>query len=142
MLLAKAPARPEKAFAALDEHASGFDFAPNRFGSAFPATTQQPRYAGFNVVRFDPTTPKHEVFATNKTPGPASQSRGGRRVRAPGPPRRHPEGALPCAGYGGPLADHPSGGGPPLRRSYSSSTAPVSASMATLRRPSVNLNRP
>lgn len=106
-LLARPPAKTvEKAFASLGDHvaAVGFDFAPSgfghegqafiaRWGTAFPATSQRPALAGFDVVRLDPRTRKLEVFARNIKPGPASLTGGGGFER-PVAARFGPDGAL------------------------------------------------
>jgi glucose/arabinose dehydrogenase len=112
MLLAKAPARPEKAFAALGQHvaAAGFDFAPEAFGfggqafiaqwgTAFPATNQSPAIVGFDVVRLDPRTRKTEVFARNVKAGPASLTGSGGFER-PAVVRFGPDGALYVLDWG------------------------------------------
>jgi glucose/arabinose dehydrogenase len=111
-LLAKVPARPEKAFFAFEQHpaASGFDFAPASFGfggqafvaqwgSGFPATAQDPSLRGFNVLRVDLHTRKSEVFARNKQQGPASLgSLGG--FERPVVARFGPDGALYVLDWG------------------------------------------
>ncbi|HWI64984.1 MAG TPA: PQQ-dependent sugar dehydrogenase [Symbiobacteriaceae bacterium] len=111
-LLQKPPAKPEKAFLALDQHvaASGFDFAPAGFGyegqafiaqwgSAFPATNQHPAPVGFDILRVDPRTRKTEVFARNTEQGPASLTGGGGFER-PAVARFGPDGALYVLDWG------------------------------------------
>lgn len=112
-LLAKAPARPEKAFAALGDHmgVGGFDFAPGRFGfggqafialwgSGFPATTQEPAYNGFKVVRLDLNSRRQEVFATNRRPGPTSLTKGAGGFERPVAVRFGPAGEMYVLDWG------------------------------------------
>lgn len=85
--------------------AAGLDVGPDgmvyvaQVGSAFPATAQDPRVTGFNVVRVNLRTGKSEVLAQNHRPGPQSWEGSGGLER-PVAVRWGPDGALWVLDYG------------------------------------------
>jgi glucose/arabinose dehydrogenase len=112
-LLAKLPAKPEKAFMAFDHHVAptGFDFAPVAFGhegdafvalwgSGFPATTQEPELYGFGIARVDLKSRKAVPFAQNVKPGPASLNKGPGGFERPVAARFGPDGAMYVLDWG------------------------------------------
>lgn len=70
-----------------------------QFGSAFPATSQDPRIAGFNVIRIDTASGRYGVVARNRRSGPQSWDRSGGLER-PVAVRWGPDGALWILDYG------------------------------------------
>lgn len=68
-------------------------------GSAFPATTRDPRISGFNVVRVDPRTGREEIILRNRRAGPQSWDGSGGFER-PVAVRWGPDGALWVLDYG------------------------------------------
>lgn len=70
-----------------------------QFGSAFPATAQDPLISGFDVIRVDPRTGRQDQIARNRRGGPQSWDRSGGLER-PVAVRWGPDGALWILDYG------------------------------------------